>query len=496
MTKRCLTKKEIESLLEFIQPQRGIPQETALSIVNINKVRFRNQLEGQEIYPELIPKLREELEVIFRSSQVQAGESVGVICAQSFGERATQKCLNTFHKAGISEKVMTQGTPRFAEIINATKKPRNVGQFIYLRKKASNVAELRNMVGSSFVGLTLKDISTKITVKLNAEPETWYELFKTYHNDEFSHHAHCVSFQLNVDKLFEIKLSMEKMAESIETEYGDLFCVFSPPQLGRFDIFVDVSNISLPEDRILFIEADNAEEVFLEELVLPQLEQLNICGIPGITEIFFAQANGEWFVDTQGINSRTIKTSKTNYLNYKTLLACPIVDPHRTISNNVWDIYEVLGIEAARRFLIEELLDIVDGVNPCHTRLLVDRMTHGGSISSITRYTMRREDAGVFSKCSFEETMDHLLDAAARGELEPTKGISASIVTGKASKIGTGMAKLRLDLQSLPACKPKRKPRRKLQPVTRSKMIQEETDIGFQIIPQKEEEGIPVFVQI
>ena len=117
----------------------------------------------------------------------------------------------------------------------------------------------------------------------------------------------------------------------------------------------------------------------------------------------------EWFIDTNGINSRTINSQ---YINYKKLLACSIVDYTRTISNNVWDIYDVLGIEAVRTFLIEEFMSIMEGINMCHAELLVDRMTHGGTISSITRYTMKKDESGPFGRASFEETMENFLNAA------------------------------------------------------------------------------------
>ena len=161
------------------------------------------------------------------------------------------------------------------------------------------------------------------------------------------------------------------------------------------------------------------------------------------------QENNEWLIETNGINSRTISTQ---YNNYKKLLAIDIIDATRTISNNVWDIYEVLGIEAAREFLIQEFMSIMEGINSCHACLLVDRMTFNGNIASITRYTMKKDDSGPFGKASFEETMDNFLNAAVKGEVEPTEGVSASIICGKRANIGTGLIDVKLDLSLLPSC--------------------------------------------
>jgi DNA-directed RNA polymerase beta' subunit len=77
-------------------------------------------------------------------------------------------------------------------------------------------------------------------------------------------------------------------------------------------------------------------------------------------------------------------------------------------------------------------------------------MTHAGTISSITRYTMKKEKSGPMGKASFEETMDNFLNAAAEGDKEPTEGVSAAIICGKRATIGTGMIKLSIDIPNLP----------------------------------------------
>ena len=457
---RLLTDKEIEDILDFIKPQPAVPLDTAMSVVNMNKARLRGQLRGQKIYPEMLPQLRDGIEKAYRSSLIQAGESVGVICAQSIGEKQTQTTLNTFHRAGQSEKTMTSGVPRFQELINATKKPRNVNHRIYFKEEHQTVESLRNTVGDSIVGLTFKDISTSVTVELDKKEESWYEAYAILYDRDFLDYPHCISLQLNMKKVFEFKISLQKLVNFIHSEFDDLHCVVSPPGKGKLDIFVDCSEIELPEERILFVDSSNATEIYLEECVQPVLEKINLCGIPGITEVFYVRDGNDWVVETNGINSRTINT---NFNNFKRLLALESVDENRTISNNVWDIYEVLGIEAARQFLIEEFMSILEGINSCHPCLLVDRMTHTGSISSITRYTMKKDESGPFGKASFEETMDNFLNAAARGEIEPTKGVSASIICGKRATIGTGMIGLRVDIERLP------KGRQRLAPVLESR---------------------------
>ena len=176
--------------------------------------------------------------------------------------------------------------------------------------------------------------------------------------------------------------------------------------------------------------------IYIEECVIKELSNQLICGINGVENIYYTyNEKGEWFVDTDGSN-------------YIEVLNLPTVDTTRTISNNMWEIYLVLGIEAVREFLIRECLEIMESINICHVKLLVERMTFSGSISSISRYTMRNDDSGPMSKASFEESTDNFLRAAYECDLENTDGVSASIICGKKAKNGTGLMDLKLDIMN------------------------------------------------
>jgi DNA-directed RNA polymerase beta' subunit len=499
MTKRELTAQEIDFILDFIKPRVGIPVDTAMAVVNTSKARLRKQLVGQLVFPSIIPFLKLEMEKLYRETLVQPGDSIGICCATSIGEKNTQLTLNTFHRAGQSEKAITAGVPRFQELMSATKKPKRTNCKIYFKPiKDSSIQGLRDVVGHSIVGLTLEDISLEMVVCINKKPEEWYKVFSLLYNDKFTHFKNCISISINLNKLFEHKLTIKEIADTIEKDIGDVFCVFSPPMslsknknndneyTCKLDIFVDTSDISLPAERILFINTKNATLVYLEECVIPDIEKLQICGIPGLLEIYYTQEDNEWIVETDGSNLRAI-------------MAHADIDPNRTISNNVWDIYNILGVEAARQFLIEEFMEIMDGINPCHASLLVDRMTYSGSICSISRYTLKKEESGPFGKASFEEVLSNFMNAAAQGDIEPTIGVSSSIICGKRARIGTGMMDIKIDINRLPQAKDEDVTMLEtVNEVDKAKQLRKDRGTTKQKIDKKQEDhtpATPVFIE-
>jgi len=337
---------------------------------------------------------------------------------------------------GQSEKSVTVGVPRFQELLNATKTPRMINCKIYLKEGSDSIQNLRESVGHNLVCLTLKDLSEEIKVCIDKSEETWYDTFKILYNDNFSKHKNCLSIKLKREILFKYKINMIDISKVIESQYDDLFCVFSDLNNNQLDIFVDTSDIKFSEEKLLFVTEENANEIYLEECVQPILEKLIIFGISGIKNIYFTNENNEWYIETDGSN-------------FQELLGHPIVKMEKLHSNNVWDIFQTLGIEAAREFLIQEFLTIMEGINICHVKLLVEKMTYSGTISSISRYTLRKDESGPLSRSSFEESQDNFLKSALSGDIEKIKGVSASIVCGKRPLCGTGFMDLKIDIKQL-----------------------------------------------
>ena len=446
--KRFISVKEREWLVDFIPLKKEIPYSTALSIQNNQKRIFLEQFDGIRIYPSILPMLKNELERNYWKSLVSAGESVGISCAQSIGEKQTQQVLNSFHTCGQSEKLMTDGVPRFQEIINCSKKPKNITFEIHLKDefKKISITELKdNVVKNRIKGVLMEELVKDVFFFTGDFPEEkWYTTWnllkwgvkKKKMDKKFSG---MIRYHLNLERCYKYKIDMTTISKSIREKYDDCIIIPSPLTIGVLDIFWSMENIKLDDEKYGYINEENRYEIYLEEVVNPIIQSITVCGIPTIDDIYYQRnQNGDWIIQVGG--------TKCSVDTYREVLELDFIEINKTVSSCLWHIYDILGIEACRQYILNELMNIMSGINGCHAKLLVDRMTHKGTLSSISRYTLKKDTCGPISKASFEETMDNFLQAGVLGSQEPTDGLSASVVCGKKANLGTGFFDLKMML--------------------------------------------------
>jgi len=128
-----------------------------------------------------------------------------------------------------------------------------------------------------------------------------------------------------------------------------------------------------------------------------------------------------WIIETDGVALKKIMgVEKVNFT--------------KTTSNDIIEILTVLGVEAARLSLIAELRFVLDSygiyVNYRHLSTLCDFMTSRGILTAITRHGINRVDSGALRKCSFEETVEILLESAQHAEVDPLNGVTENIIFG------------------------------------------------------------------
>lgn len=420
---RKLTKLEIDSILDFIKPRPHIPVDIENRICMLRKEPIITQLKEIYICDEILPILKDELEKKYYQTLMSPGECVGIIGAQSMGEFSTQATLNTFHVAGSTTTgVVTNCLTRFQEINNATKTPKNIIGKIYFNKNNSTIEEIRKY-GKYVKYLNFQSLIESYFIYDNIEAdEWWYPYFKKVFGKTDFEYKFKIRFTLKPDILYNYKISLDMVKQILEDKHN-IFCIFSPLIVG---LYIDV-----------FFLTDNLK---IEDYITTQLYSTYISGIDGVKNIHYVKDDKlkVWYIQTDG-----------GVL--KDFYALDDVDIMNTSTNNIWDIYNTLGIEAAREFRIKEMVDIMgSGVDLSHIKLRADRLTFTGTIQSLTRYTMRGEKP--FSKVGFEEIMENFYKTARDAEVDDLTGISASIMCGKRAKVGTSMFDVKLDLDKILNC--------------------------------------------
>jgi DNA-directed RNA polymerase II subunit RPB1 len=186
----------------------------------------------------------------------------------------------------------------------------------------------------------------------------------------------------------------------------------------------------------------NFQEQILTSIVLRGIKNIKKVILRKVKDNLIEKAGGFvkndiWILDTVG----------TNLLD---VLGLDYINVNKTISNDVIEVLDVLGIEAARKSLYNEMSEVLefDGayVNTHHMSLLCDRMTHSHRMISVFRHGINSDDIGPIAKASFEETPEMFLKAARHAELDTVRGISANIMCGQEGLYGTSSFQLVLDL--------------------------------------------------
>merc|ERR1711871_730668 len=183
------------------------------------------------------------------------------------------------------------------------------------------------------------------------------------------------------------------------------------------------------------------------------LDHVSLCGVEGITKVYTSEKTRHKYVHGKGFTNTKEWVLETDGTNLLELLAHPEVDHTRTVSNDICEIGDVLGIEACRGSILKEIQEILHSyglyVNYGHLAILVDAMTSRGHLMSITRNGINRVDHGVIQRATFEETVEILFDAAAMAESNTLKGVSENVLMGQACPFGTGIFDLMLDEKML-----------------------------------------------
>jgi DNA-directed RNA polymerase beta' subunit len=440
---RPLTSEELDNMANFIKPRHNIPIDVETRICMLRKAPIINQLKNVLVVESIVPTLKKELEIRFYKSLMSPGECVGIIGAQSMGEFNTQATLNTFHVAGsLSTGKVTNSLTRFQEINNASKNPKNVACKVYFTSSNSSIEEIKN-ISSKLKQIYLHDLVLSWVVQPSTE-ECLYAIFRKVYSEHNSHtppptyerqrRIRCI---IRKSVVFSYKISLEAIKNALEAKH-QVRCIFAPLQSttpkgwlsgrGPGELIFDIFPKQMDE---------NTDGSYIDIFMSNTLACTLISGIEGIKSLSYHKDEklNVWYVETEGGSLKSLYTLDN-------------IDEEHTSSNNIWDIYNTFGIEAAREFRISEMVEIMEsGVDLSHIKLRADRLTFTGTVQSLTRYTMRGEKP--FSKIGFEETMENFYRIARDAESDDLNGVSASIICGKRAKVGTSMFDVKVDISKI-----------------------------------------------
>ncbi|KAK2656914.1 hypothetical protein Ddye_009966 [Dipteronia dyeriana] len=404
-----------------------------------------------------------EIESRFLQSLVAPGEMIGCVAAQSIGEPATQMTLNTFHYAGVSAKNVTLGVPRLREIINVAKKIKTPSLSVYLKSDVNSTKERAKNVQCALEYTTLRSVTQATEVWYDPDPMSTIiqedvEFVKSYYempDEEIAPEKispWLLRIELNREMMVDKKLSMAAIAEKINLEFDDdLTCIFNDDNAEKLILRIRIMNDEAPKGELTDESAE--DDVFLKKIESNMLTEMALRGIPDINKVFIKKGKMNKFDENEGFKSVDEWMLDTEGVNLLAVLCHEEVDAKRTTSNHLIEIIEVLGIEAVRRALLDELRVVIsfDGsyVNYRHLAILCDTMTYRGHLMAITRHGINRNDTGPMMRCSFEETVDILLDAAVYAESDYLRGVTENIMLGQLAPIGTGDCSLYLNDEML-----------------------------------------------
>jgi DNA-directed RNA polymerase beta' subunit len=390
--------------------------------------------------------------------------------------------LNTFHFAGVASKSnVTRGVPRIEEILSLSSEIKNPSLSIYLKKedetqkdKARSImymlehTRLEEIVKSVEVCFDPDDLNTLIdddkdTIEQYREFEKMVDECNelSLSNDENEKSKWIIRMIMDPEVMLEKNITMDDVNFTLNNCYeNQINCVYSDYNADklvfriRMNEVIKNSSSRGGQKKTKVNPLDQSDQIYILKNFQEQLLQnVVLRGIKGINKVILRKIKDN-MVENNGIyNKQDIWVLDTIGTNLLDVLGLDYIDTNRTFSNDIIEIYNVLGIEAARQAIYNELVDVIefDGtyINYHHFSMLVDRMTFTYKLISIFRHGINNDNIGPIAKASFEETPEMFLKAARHGELDTLRGISANVMCGQEGFFGTSCFQVVLDIEEM-----------------------------------------------
>ena len=423
--------------------------------------------------------LLDTITISYKRAIVTPGEMVGMISGQSIGEVSTQMTLNTFHFAGVASKSnVTRGVPRIEEILSLSSEPKNPSLTVFLKQEDETNKERAQSIMYMLEHTRLEEIVKSIEIcfdpddlnTLIGEDRNTIEQYRYFENmvnecaeasltDENEKSKWILRMEMDPEVMLEKNITMDDVNFTLNSAYGeDINCIYSDYNADKLifrirmnEVIKNGANKSMKKKAN---PLDQSDQIYVLKNFQEQILQNTVLrGIKGINKVIMRKIKDN-VVESNGVYKKqdiwVLDTVGTNLLD---ILSIDYIDSNRTFSNDIVEIYNVLGIEAARQSIYNELVDVIefDGtyINYHNFSVLIDRMTFTHKMISIFRHGINNDNIGPIAKASFEETPEMFLKAARHGDLDTLRGVSANIMCGQEGFFGTSCFQVVLDIEEM-----------------------------------------------
>jgi DNA-directed RNA polymerase subunit A" len=382
--------KHMEKRFENIREERRLPP----SVLE----ELQAKVSGLEITKKEFDTICENVIDSYERSLVEPGEAVGTVAAQSIGEPGTQMTLRTFHYAGVAELSVTQGLPRLIEIVDARNNPSTPTMKIHMVKELSGDRNEAKAIARNIEMVLVESVASNVSIDLLRQ---------------------AIDIRFDPELMDDKGLEVEAIAKAIQ----DKIKAKGEVEPGENTIFVYPANESLAE---------------LQKLS-EKIREVRVKGISDVTHVVIRKESDGYVLYTEGSNLQDA-------------LEIEGVNPHKIYTNNLREIFQVLGIEATRNAIIQEAMNVLNeqgmDVDVRHIILVADMMTADGTIRQIGRHGISGSKNSALARAAFEVTIKHLLGAGIAGTRDPLRGITENVILGQLIPLGTGGIDLLMNPQT------------------------------------------------